>query len=188
MSQLTRESGPHSHPTWDTVREEYRYSVTATPIGAAVAVFSSADAVLALGTAEDPLWVVESVAHELRGSLRATSDDVADLGSQLGEYFAGDRRAFDVEIDWALSEGFARDALQCVTEIPYGETASYGEVAEMAGRPRAHRAVGTACRFTPLTLVVPVHRVILASGALGGFAGNEEVKRFLLDLEGAAVR
>ena len=58
----------------------------------------------------------------------------------------------------------------------------------VGGRPRAHRAVGTACRYTPLTIVVPVHRVILASGALGGFSGNEEVKRFLLDLEGARVR
>lgn len=177
-----------SHLAWDTVSRGYRYSVTRTPIGAAVAVFTPADALVALGTAEDPLWVVESVAHELRGSLEATGDDVAGLGSQLGEYFAGERRAFDVDIDWSLTEGFARDALQCVTEIPYGETASYGEIAELAGRPRAHRAVGTACRYTPLTIVVPVHRVILASGALGGFSGNEEVKRFLLDLEGARVR
>jgi len=166
----------------------YRYTVTPTPIGAAVAVFTASDALLALGTAEDPLWVVDAVAQEIRGSLAAADHDVAALGSQLDEYFSGSRRAFDVEIDWALTEGFARAALQCVTEIPYGETASYGEVAEMAGRPRAHRAVGTACRFTPLTLVVPVHRVIRADGTAGEFSGREDVKRFLLELEGATFR
>lgn len=166
----------------------YRYTVTATPIGAAVAVFTPADALVALGTAEDPLWVVDSVAREIRGSLAPADDDVAGLGSQLGEYFDGSRTAFDVDIDWALTEGFARDALQCVTEIPYGETASYGEVAEMAGRPRAHRAVGTACRFTPLTLVVPVHRVIRADGSAGEFSGREDLKRFLLELEGATFK
>jgi len=166
----------------------YRYTVTPTPIGAAVAVFTDADALVALGTAEDPLWVVDRVAQEIRGSLAATSDDVAGLGAQLAEYFDGARTGFDVEIDWSLTEGFAREALQCVTEIPFGETASYGEVAEMAGRPRAHRAVGTACRFTPLTLVVPVHRVIRADGSAGEFSGREDVKRFLLDLEGATYR
>ena len=166
----------------------YRYTVPPTPIGAAVAVFTAADALLALGTAEDPLWVVDSVAQEIRGALAAASDDIAGLGRQLGEYFAGSRTGFDIEIDWSLTDGFAREALQCVTEIPYGETASYGEVAEMAGRPRAHRAVGTACRFTPLTLVVPVHRVIRADGSLGEFSGREDVKRFLLELEGARVR
>jgi len=167
---------------------EYRYTVTPTPIGAAVAVFTASDALLALGTAEDPLWVVDAVAQEIRGSLAASSTDIGGLAAQLDEYFDGSRRAFDVEIDWALTEGFARAALQCVTEIPYGETASYGEVAEMAGRPRAHRAVGTACRFTPLTLVVPVHRVIRADGTAGEFSGREDVKRFLLELEGATFR
>ncbi|GGF40975.1 methylated-DNA--protein-cysteine methyltransferase [Microbacterium sorbitolivorans] len=169
-------------------RSGYLYTVTATPFGAAVAVFTPADALVALGTAEDPLWVVDAVAREIRGSLAPADGDVAGLGSQLGEYFDGSRTAFDVEIDWALTDGFARDALQCVTEIPYGETASYGEVAEMAGRPRAHRAVGTACRFTPLTLVVPVHRVIRADGSAGEFSGREDVKRFLLELEGATFK
>ena len=166
----------------------YRYSVTPTPVGAAVAVYAPGDALIALGTAEDPLWVVDSVARELRGSLEPATGDVAGLSTQLDEYFAGDRRHFDVELDWSLVTGFARDALQCVTEIPYGETASYGEVAELVGRPRAHRAVGTACRFTPFSLVVPVHRVIRADGSLGEFSGREDVKRFLLDLEGASAR
>lgn len=166
----------------------HRYTVMATPIGAAVAVFTEEDRLAALGTAEDPLWVVDSVARELRGSLEPADDDIAGLGAQLEEYFDGTRRQFDVEIDWKLVTGFQRAALACVTEIPYGETASYGEIAEMAGRPRAARAVGTACRFTPITLVVPAHRVIRSDGTLGEYAGREDVKRFLLDLEGASVR
>jgi methylated-DNA-[protein]-cysteine S-methyltransferase len=76
----------------------YRYTVTPTPIGAAVAVFTAADALVALGTAEDPLWVVDSVAQEIRGSLAAADDDIAGLGSQLGEYFDGSRTGFDIDI------------------------------------------------------------------------------------------
>ena len=166
----------------------HRYTVTPTPVGAAVAVFTSADHLVALGTADDPLWVVDSVARELRGSLEPANADVAGLGAQLDEYFAGSRREFDLEIDWKLAKGFQREALQCVAEIPYGETASYGEVAEMAGRPRAARAVGTVCRFTPITLIVPAHRVIRSDGTLGEYAGREDMKRFLLALEGADVR
>lgn len=165
----------------------HRYTVTPTPIGAAVAVFAPDDALVALGTAEDPLWVVEGVARELRGSLEAAHDDIAGLGAQLDAYFAGSRRAFDVEIDWSLSTGFQREALQEVARIPYGETASYGEIADRAGRPRAARAVGTACRFSPITLVVPAHRVIRSDGSLGEYAGREDVKRFLIELEGGSV-
>nr|WP_205827308.1 MGMT family protein [Microbacterium excoecariae] len=87
-----------------------------------------------------------------------------------------------------MSTGFAAEALRLVAEIPYGETASYGEIAARAGRPRAARAVGTACRFTPITLVVPAHRVIRSDGSVGEYAGREDVKRFLLDLEGATAR
>lgn len=166
----------------------FRYTVTATPIGAAVAVFDEHERLLALGTAEDPLWVVEGVARELRRELTASHDDVAGLGAQLAEYFDGRRQAFDVGIDWRLSPGFAGEALRAVCDIPYGETASYGEIAERAGRPRAARAVGTACRFTPLTLVVPVHRVIRSDGSLGEFGGREDVKRQLIELEGGSVR
>ncbi|MTE24812.1 methylated-DNA--[protein]-cysteine S-methyltransferase [Microbacterium sp. ZXX196] len=166
----------------------YRYTATPTPIGAAVAVFSAGDRLVALGTAEDPGWVVDAVAREVRGSLAPADADVAGLSAQLEEYFAGERTAFDVEIDWSLSTGFAAEALRLVAEIPYGETSSYGEIAARAGRPRAARAVGTACRFTPITLVVPAHRVIRSDGSVGEYAGREDVKRFLLELEGAIAR
>ena len=84
-----------------------------------------------------------------------------------------------------LFRSWAR-ALTAVTEIPYGETASYGEVAALAGKPRAARAVGTACRTTPFSLVVPVHRVVRSDGSIGEYGGHPEVKEYLLDLERTA--
>ena len=105
---------------------------------------------------------------------------------QLDEYFAGRRRRFDLPLDWRLVRGFTRVALEAVREIPYAETAGYGEVAAAAGSPRAARAVGTACATTPFSIVVPVHRVVRADGSLGEYGGHPEDKKFLLDLERAA--
>jgi methylated-DNA-[protein]-cysteine S-methyltransferase len=114
----------------------------------------------------------------------AASDDVFDQAiTQLDEYFDGDREEFDLPLDWRLVRGFTRDALEAVREIPYGETAAYGEVAISAGIPRAARAVGTACATTPFSIVVPVHRVVRADGSLGEYGGRPELKRFLLELE-----
>lgn len=115
------------------------------------------------------------------------ADATANLAArQLDAYFAGALRTFDVPLDWRLVRGFTRAALEAVREIPYGETAGYGEVAASAGSPRAARAVGTACATTPFSIVVPVHRVIRSDGSLGEYGGHPEVKRFLLDLETGA--
>jgi len=103
--------------------------------------------------------------------------------AQLDEYFAGDRRDFTIPLDWRHVQGFSADALRAVTEIPYGETAAYGEVAIMAGRPRAARAVGTACARSPWSIIVPVHRVVRADGTIGPYGNNPETKRLLIDLE-----
>ncbi|MDQ1131188.1 methylated-DNA--[protein]-cysteine S-methyltransferase [Microbacterium sp. SORGH_AS_0888] len=82
--------------------------------------------------------------------------------------------------------GFTRAALQAVRTIPYGQTASYAEVAALAGSPGAHRAVGSACAKTPFSIVVPAHRVVRADGSIGEYGGHPEVKRYLLDLEAGA--
>jgi methylated-DNA-[protein]-cysteine S-methyltransferase len=70
-----------------------------------------------------------------------------------------------------------------VCEIPYGEVASYAEVAIAAGSPGANRAVGTACARTPISIVVPAHRVVRSDGSIGEYGGHPERKRYLLDLE-----
>jgi methylated-DNA-[protein]-cysteine S-methyltransferase len=105
---------------------------------------------------------------------------------QLDEYFAGERREFDVPLDWRLSAGFRSAVLHHLPEIAYGHTASYAAVAKLAGNPRAVRAVGSACATNPLPVVVPCHRVIRSDGAMGGYLGGVEAKRILLTLEAAA--
>lgn len=164
-----------------------RYDLAATPLGLVTAVFSDA-AVLALHVADDTdRWVLEMLAREHGVVPDHVPGSGSGLFAQLEEYFDGERESFDVALDWSLTRGFGRDALQEVCRIPYGETASYGEIAERAGRARAHRAVGTACRTTPFSLVVPVHRVIRSDGSLGEYGGRPENKRFLIDLEKRAA-
>ena len=166
----------------------YVWDVSPTPIGLAFGVFSGSD-IVTFGLCEaDPEIERERAMLALRSDIAAQPGRAAELDAQLAEYFAGERRTFDVTLDWRLVSGFSRDALQAIAEIPYGETASYGEIAIDAGRPRAARAVGTACRLTPFSLILPVHRVIRSDGSIGEFGAHPETKRFLLDLEGADVR
>ena len=103
--------------------------------------------------------------------------------TQLDEYFEGDRTRFTVPLDLSGYEGFIRTALEEMCEIPYGETVSYGELAVLAGAPGAARAAGSACARTPISVVIPAHRVVRSDGSLGEYGGRPEVKRFLLDLE-----
>ncbi len=102
--------------------------------------------------------------------------------AQLAEYFAGERRAFDLPL---AMEGtpFQLRAWGELSRIPYGETISYVEQAKRLGGANKARAVGTANSQNPISIVVPCHRVIAKSGALAGFGGGVENKRFLLALE-----
>jgi methylated-DNA-[protein]-cysteine S-methyltransferase len=102
--------------------------------------------------------------------------------SQLGEYFRGERRRFDLPLAFAGTD-FQKRVWQALLTIPYGETRSYGEIACQIGAPKAVRAVGAANGRNPISIVAPCHRVIGASGSLTGFAGGLEAKRFLLALE-----
>ncbi|MEO1060003.1 MAG: methylated-DNA--[protein]-cysteine S-methyltransferase [Actinomycetota bacterium] len=106
---------------------------------------------------------------------------------QLGEYFAGERTEFDLPLDPHGTE-FQVAAWKALAEIPYGETATYGEQAERIGRPTAVRAVGAANGRNPLSIVLPCHRVVGADGSLTGFAGGLDAKRTLLDLERGVAR
>lgn len=104
---------------------------------------------------------------------------------ELDAYFEGRLKRFATPVDWRLSHGFTDEVLHVVARIPYGETLSYGEVAAEAGNPRAFRAAGTACGHNPIPLIVPCHRVVQSSGAPGNYGGGPEMKRSLLELEGA---
>lgn len=102
--------------------------------------------------------------------------------AQLAEYFAGTRRTFDLDLDPAGTE-FQLRAWKALQAIPFGQTISYGQQAAELGEPRAARAVGAANGRNPLSIVVPCHRVVAASGALTGFAGGLDTKAWLLDHE-----
>jgi methylated-DNA-[protein]-cysteine S-methyltransferase len=107
---------------------------------------------------------------------------LARAAEQLREYFAGERREFDLPLAPSGTE-FQLACWRALTEIPYGETRSYGEQAARIGRPDRARAVGAANGANPIAIIQPCHRVIGADGSLVGFGGGLETKRRLLDLE-----
>ncbi|MDO5438579.1 MAG: methylated-DNA--[protein]-cysteine S-methyltransferase [Erysipelotrichaceae bacterium] len=104
------------------------------------------------------------------------------VAQQLQEYFRGQRKNFDLQYRIEGTD-FQKRVLEALKEIPYGETRSYQEVAAMTGRPRAFRAVGNAVHVNKLMFILPCHRVIKADGKLGGYAGDEDLKLALLELE-----
>jgi methylated-DNA-[protein]-cysteine S-methyltransferase len=101
---------------------------------------------------------------------------------QLTEYFAGERRTFDLLLKLSGTE-FQMSVLQALQEIPYGETTSYADIAERVGRPKAVRAVGAANGRNPIPIIVPCHRVIGSHGDLTGFGGGLDTNEALLRLE-----
>lgn len=107
---------------------------------------------------------------------------LADACTQLREYFAGERQTFDIPLKLDGTD-FQVSVLRALQEIPYGETASYGEIARRIGRPKAVRAVGAANGRNPIPIVVPCHRVIGSTGDLTGFGGGLDTKEALLRLE-----
>jgi methylated-DNA-[protein]-cysteine S-methyltransferase len=106
--------------------------------------------------------------------------------TQLEEYFAGERRRFDLPLAPRGTE-FQQRVWRALREIPYGNTISYGELARRIGKPSAPRAVGLANGANPLPIIVPCHRVIGTDGSLTGFGGGLPIKRRLLALEGATA-
>lgn len=109
---------------------------------------------------------------------------------QVIDYFQGKRVRFSVRVDLDAVSPFRAEVLRQCKKIPYGKTASYGDLAGAAGSPAAVRAAGGAMAHNPLPLVIPCHRVLRGDGSIGGFSSAEGVrqKRRLLALEGAALR
>ena len=121
--------------------------------------------------------------HPIDGT-EARDDAVA---GELDEYFTGERREFTVSVDLSdYSPHPGVDVLQTLQRgVGWGETVSYGELAEMAGRPRAARFVGNVMARNPIPILIPCHRVVAAGGRLGGYgASGTDTKRWLLALEG----
>lgn len=123
--------------------------------------------------------------HPKRGKEWQHAPDNAHLKRakrQLGEYFAGKRKVFDLELDPAGSE-FQKQVWRAIAGVPYGETISYGELARRCGFPEGARAAGAATGRNPIGIVVPCHRIVGSNGKLTGYAGGLDKKRALLALE-----
>jgi methylated-DNA-[protein]-cysteine S-methyltransferase len=156
-----------------------RYALIASPLGDLLAVRDD-DGItgLYLPTGKRPM---RPAPH-----WRRSDSDLADVAEQLGQYFAGERREFDLTLR-PHGTGFQRRVWDALLEIPYGETRSYGSIAAELGVPGAARAVGLANGQNPISIIVPCHRVVGASGALTGYGGGLPAKQWLLSHEAARV-
>ena len=101
----------------------------------------------------------------------------------LREYFAGERREFDIPMKFIVGTEFQQKAWNALSDIPYGQTRSYQDQANAIGSPKACRAVGSANGKNPISIFVPCHRVIGANKSLTGYGGGLDIKKFLLELE-----
>ena len=110
------------------------------------------------------------------------SEVMAEAARQIDEFLAGRRTVFDLPLKTEGTD-FQKSVWDELCRIPYGETASYGEIAERVGRPNAYRAVGSACNVNPIPLIIPCHRVV-ASNGFGGFGGGLALKKKLMEIEG----
>ena len=121
-----------------------------------------------------------------RSSAVHNAQRLIEVRRQLQQYFRGEREQFDLPLA-ASGTDFQRRVWQSLCAIPFGKTATYGELATTLGNPKASRAVGLANGKNPIAIVVPCHRVIGANGTLTGYAGGLDNKRMLLALEGLDV-
>ncbi len=160
-----------------------QYSILETDWGPVAAVWS-----------EGGLWALSfprATAAEALASLKAGMADAAEgypawadaLGGELKRYFAGEKLAFTVPVDWGGYTPFQAAVLRHTAAIPYGVVEGYGQVARAIGHPKAARAVGGALHINRTPVVVPCHRVVGADGSLVGFGGGLDRKKALLELE-----
>jgi methylated-DNA-[protein]-cysteine S-methyltransferase len=131
--------------------------------------------------------VLEKLAARVSARILRAPRRLDEDRRQLEQYFSGARREFELALDWRLCAGFGRRVLGATARIPFGELATYKQVAAEAGSPRASRAAGNALGANPLPIVVPCHRVVHSGGGLGGYTGGLERKLTLLGVEGHPV-
>ena len=123
-----------------------------------------------------------SFSEHIENALYGTTPVIDRALTQLNEYFAGRRKAFDLPLKLFGTE-FQQKVWIALSKIPYGVTVSYKDLAETVGNPKACRAIGMANNKNPLPIILPCHRVIGKNGSLTGYAGGLHIKKFLLDLE-----
>ncbi|HEX3284752.1 MAG TPA: methylated-DNA--[protein]-cysteine S-methyltransferase [Mycobacterium sp.] len=163
------------------------YRTLDTPVGTLLLAATERGLVRVAYASENHDAVLQTLADRISPRILNAPARLDSTAAELDEYFAGRRHSFDLPLDWRLSAGFRATVLHhLATDLAYGQTASYSTVAQLAGNPKAVRAVGTACATNPLPVVVPCHRVVRADGSMGGYIGGAHAKRTLLTLETAA--
>lgn len=159
------------------------YRTVDTPVGSLLLAATPAGLLRVAYASEDHDAVLAALADRVSPRILRAPARLDDTARQLDEYFASDRRRFDLPLDLRLAHGFRRTVLEHLRSVEYGHTVSYAYLAADVGNPRAVRAVGTACATNPLPLVLPCHRVIRSDGTAGAYIGGPDVKLTLLSLE-----
>ncbi|MFI5506958.1 methylated-DNA--[protein]-cysteine S-methyltransferase [Mycobacterium sp. NPDC051804] len=159
------------------------YRTIDTPVGALLLAATPVGLVRVAYDIEGHDAVLNRLADVVSPRILCSPSRLDAVAQQIDEYFAKRRTAFDVTVDLRLADGFRREVIEHLRDIGYGRRESYATVAAAIGRPRAVRAVGTACGHNPLPVVVPCHRVVRSDGSAGQYVGGPLAKSTLLDLE-----
>jgi methylated-DNA-[protein]-cysteine S-methyltransferase len=161
------------------------YTTVDCPVGTLMLAATRKGLVRVAYDIEDHDRVLDTLSQKVSPRVLRAPQRLDAAARELDEYFGGQRQVFDLPLDLSLSTGFRQLVQRHLPEIGYGQTRTYGQVAELVGNPKAVRAVGTACATNPLPVVVPCHRVLRADGTPGGYVGGPDAKRTLLRLEAA---
>ena len=166
------------------MRTVYIGELNSSPLGP-IWVALSEHGLVAVETSTDRETIIESVKRLGFQYIHLDQDETAEAIRQISEYLNGERRKFELAIDWSVLTPFQNKVLRTTFEIPYGQVRTYGGLAQELGNPRAARAVGRAEATNPMPLVIPCHRVIGADGGLHGYGFGKgiETKAWLLELE-----
>ncbi|EGT5574617.1 methylated-DNA--[protein]-cysteine S-methyltransferase [Corynebacterium striatum] len=163
----------------------YRY--VDSPVGELLVAATEWGVVYLAFACEDSAKVLARLNGKIGPVSKGTSPGLTLAVTQLAEYFAGARRTFSVPIDESLTSGFRQRVQRLLSDIPYGATSTYAQLADAAANPKAVRAVGSACARNPVPIIVPCHRVLRSDGSLGGYRGGVAAKELLLRLENGAL-
>jgi methylated-DNA-[protein]-cysteine S-methyltransferase len=186
--------------TWEALRARFAeragaeglldvaYAHVDSPVGSLIVAATPAGVVRLAFDNEASDAVLTELASRISPRVLEAPGQLERVRRQLEEYFTRRRTTFDLPLDWALVGGFRRQVLEKTARIPYGNTDTYRSVAAAAGSPKAARAAGSALATNPIPIIIPCHRVLPASGALGGYRGGVERKDLLLRLESDPTR
>jgi len=162
------------------------YDLTDSPIGPLLVAVSERG-LCRISFDPEPERELESLGRSFGARVLRSPRPLDEVKQELDEYFAGERRSFDLRVDIERLTPFNRTVLEELARVPYGSLTTYGTLADQAGRPRAARAVGMVMNRNPIPIVLPCHRVVGSTGSLVGYAGGLERKETLLRLEGALL-